>query len=107
MDDMKESEDRITPIEEALMAAPTEASLRVQVTDLLLDGLRDVRIGRLTWSRAMSCNESKRRWKPTGATSTQPSTANEAVTVPQAIRRPDEDLMPGTSRILEPQRRNS
>ena len=30
------------------MAAPTEASLRVQVTDLLLGGLRDVRIGRLT-----------------------------------------------------------
>jgi len=48
MDDMKESEDRITPIEEALMAAPTEASLRVQVTELLLGGLRDVRIGRFT-----------------------------------------------------------
>ena len=45
---MKESEDRITPIEEALMAAPTEASLRVQVTELLLGGLRDVRIGRFT-----------------------------------------------------------
>jgi hypothetical protein len=48
MDDFKESEDRIPPIEEALMAAPTEASLRVQVTDLLLSGLRDVRIGWLT-----------------------------------------------------------
>jgi hypothetical protein len=47
MDDMKESEDRIPPIEEALIVAPTEASLRVQVTDLLLGGLRDVRIGRL------------------------------------------------------------
>ena len=45
---MKESEDRIPPIEEALMAAPTEASLRVQVTDLLLGSLRDVRTGRLT-----------------------------------------------------------
>jgi hypothetical protein len=45
---MKESEDRIPPIEEALMAAPTEASLRAQVTDLLLGGLRDIRIGRLT-----------------------------------------------------------
>ena len=30
------------------MAAPTEASLRLQVTDLLLGGLRDVRMGRLT-----------------------------------------------------------
>ena len=30
------------------MAAPTEASLRVQVTDLLLGELRDVRISRLT-----------------------------------------------------------
>jgi hypothetical protein len=48
LDDLKESEDRIPPIEEALMAAPTEASLRVQVTDLLLGGLRDARIGRLT-----------------------------------------------------------
>jgi hypothetical protein len=48
MDYMKESEDRIRPIEEALMAAPTEASLRVQVTDLLLAGLRDIRISRLT-----------------------------------------------------------
>jgi hypothetical protein len=47
MDEMKVSEDRIPPIEKALMAAPTEASLRVQVTDLLLGGLRDVRIGRL------------------------------------------------------------
>ena len=103
---MKESEDRIPLIEEALMASPTEASLRLQVTDLLLGGLRDVRIGRLPWSRAMSCNESKWRWKPTVVTSTHPSTANEALTVPQAVRRLDEDLMPGTSRILEPQRRN-
>jgi hypothetical protein len=45
---MKENGDRIPPVEEALMAAPTEASLRVQVTDLLLGGLRDARIGRLT-----------------------------------------------------------
>ena len=48
MDDVKESEDRVPPIEEALMAAPTEASLRVQVTELLLGGLRDVRMDRLT-----------------------------------------------------------
>jgi hypothetical protein len=47
MDDMKQNEDRIPPSEEVLMAAPTEASLRLQVTDLLLGGLRDVRIGRL------------------------------------------------------------
>ena len=44
---MEESEGGIPPIEEALMAAPTEASLRVQVSDLLLGELRDVRIGRL------------------------------------------------------------
>jgi hypothetical protein len=44
---MKENGDRIQPIEEALMAAPTEASLRLQVTELLLGGLRDVRMGRL------------------------------------------------------------
>jgi hypothetical protein len=45
---MKENGDRIPPIEEALMAAPTEASLRLEVTELLLGGLRDVRMGRLT-----------------------------------------------------------
>jgi hypothetical protein len=48
MDDMKLNEDRIPAIEEVLVASATEASLRLQVTDLLLDGLRNVRIGRLT-----------------------------------------------------------
>lgn len=45
---MKEDEDRSLAIEEVLVASPTEASLRLQVTDLLLGGLRDVRMGRLT-----------------------------------------------------------
>ena len=44
---MKENGDRIPSIEEALVASPTEASLRLQVTDLLLGRLRDVRMG---WS---------------------------------------------------------
>jgi hypothetical protein len=48
MDDLKENGDRIPPIEEVLVASATEASLRVQVTDLLLGGLRDARIGWLT-----------------------------------------------------------
>jgi hypothetical protein len=48
MNDMEENEDRSPAIEELLMASPTEASLRLQVTDLLLGGLRDVRMGRLT-----------------------------------------------------------
>jgi hypothetical protein len=48
MDDMKLNEDRIPAIEEVLVASATEASLRLQVTDLLLGGLRNVRIGRLT-----------------------------------------------------------
>jgi hypothetical protein len=47
MDDMKESEDRIPAIEEVLVATPTEASLRLQVTHLLLSRLRDLRMG---WS---------------------------------------------------------
>jgi hypothetical protein len=46
----------------------------------------------------MFCNGSKRRWKPKGATSTQPSTTNEAVTVPQAVRRPDGTSCPGAGR---------
>ena len=45
---MEENEDRNPAIEELLMASPTEASLRLQLTDLLLGGLRDVRMGRLT-----------------------------------------------------------
>ena len=45
---MKENGDRIRPIEEALMAAPTEASLRLQVTDLLLRRTRNERMGRST-----------------------------------------------------------
>jgi hypothetical protein len=47
MDDFKESEDRSPEIEELPMASPTEASLRLRVTDLLLGGLRDLRMG---WS---------------------------------------------------------
>jgi hypothetical protein len=45
---MNENADRIPSIEEALVATPAEASLRLQVTDLLLGGLRGARIGRLT-----------------------------------------------------------
>jgi hypothetical protein len=48
MDDMKESGDRSPEIEELPMAYPTEASSRLQVTNLLLGRLRDVRMGRLT-----------------------------------------------------------
>ena len=45
---MEENEDRSPESEDLLMASPTEASLRLQVTDLLLGGLRDVRMGWLT-----------------------------------------------------------
>ena len=45
---MEDNEDRSLESEEVLMASPTEASLRLQVTDLLLGGPRDVRAGRLT-----------------------------------------------------------
>jgi hypothetical protein len=48
MDDMNDNADRIPSIEELPMAYPTEASLRLQVTNLLLGRLRDVRMGRLT-----------------------------------------------------------
>ena len=44
---MEEDKDRSPEIEELPMASPTEASLRLQVTDLLLGSLRDVRMGRL------------------------------------------------------------
>jgi hypothetical protein len=48
MHDMEEDEDRIPAIEEVLVAAPIEASLRLQVTDLLLKRTRNVRMGRST-----------------------------------------------------------
>jgi len=48
MDEMEYNEDLSPAIEEVLVAHPTEASLRLQVTDLLLGGLRDVRMDRLT-----------------------------------------------------------
>ena len=44
---MEEDEDRIPAIEEVLVASPTEASLRLQVTNLLLSRLRNLRTG---WS---------------------------------------------------------
>jgi hypothetical protein len=45
---MELNEDRSQAIEELLMASPTETSLRLQLTDLLLGGVRDVRMGRVT-----------------------------------------------------------
>ena len=45
---MEENEDGSPAIEEVLMASPTEASFRLRITDLLLGGPRDVRIGRFT-----------------------------------------------------------
>ena len=45
---MEQNEDRIPSIEEALVATPTEASLRLQVTDLLLSRLPDVRVSRIS-----------------------------------------------------------
>jgi hypothetical protein len=47
MDDMEQNEDRSPAIEEVLVAPPTEASLWLQLTDLLLSRLRDLRMG---WS---------------------------------------------------------
>jgi hypothetical protein len=43
---MEQNEDPRPAIEEALAVPPTEASLRLQVTDLLLGRPRDVRMGR-------------------------------------------------------------
>jgi len=42
---MEQNEDRIPAIEKVLVAPPTEASLRLQVTDLLLRRQRDIRMG--------------------------------------------------------------
>jgi hypothetical protein len=46
--DVEENDYRSLEIEDLLMAPPTEASLRRQVTDLLLNGLRGIRTDRLT-----------------------------------------------------------
>jgi hypothetical protein len=44
---MEENEGRSPESEDVPVASPTEASLRSQITDLLLGGPRDVRVGRL------------------------------------------------------------
>ena len=67
---MKENGDRSPPIEEALMAAPTEASLRLQVTDLLLGGLRDVRMVRLALEQGDVLQRIEAAQEAYGATST-------------------------------------
>jgi hypothetical protein len=48
MDDMEQNEVWSPGIGEMPVVLPTEAALRLQVTDLLLGGLRDVRRRRLT-----------------------------------------------------------
>jgi hypothetical protein len=48
MDDMEEYEGRSPESEELPVASATEASLRSQITDLLMGGPRDVRMGWLT-----------------------------------------------------------
>jgi hypothetical protein len=45
---MEQNEDLSPAIEEVLVAKATEASLRLQVTDLLLGRRREVRMGRST-----------------------------------------------------------
>jgi hypothetical protein len=45
---MEENEGRSPKLEEVLLTSPTQASLRLRVTDLLLGGFRDVRMGRST-----------------------------------------------------------
>jgi hypothetical protein len=48
MDGMQGNEGRFPETEKGMVASATEASFRLQVTDLLLGGLRNVRIGPLT-----------------------------------------------------------
>jgi hypothetical protein len=48
MDELEQNGDRSPAIQEVLVATPTEASLRLQVTDLPLRRPRDVRMGRST-----------------------------------------------------------
>jgi hypothetical protein len=50
-------QDRNPAIEDGLGAASDEASLRLQVTDLLLGGLRDVRVGRLPLEQSGALQE--------------------------------------------------
>jgi hypothetical protein len=45
---MEEDEERSPATEKGMVAPPTEASLRLQVTDLLLGGPRDARVDRST-----------------------------------------------------------
>ena len=44
---MEEGEHRVPATEKGIVASVTETSLRVEITDLLLDQRRDVSVGRL------------------------------------------------------------
>jgi hypothetical protein len=76
---MNENGDRIPPIEEVLVASPTEASLRLQVTDLLLGGLRDVRMGRLNLEQSDVLQRIEAALETCGSYFYPLSTANEVV----------------------------
>ena len=52
MDELEQNEDRSPANEEVLVAPPIEASLRLQVTALLLRRTRNVRMGRSTRERS-------------------------------------------------------
>jgi len=78
---MEQNGDRIQPIEEALMAAPTEASLRLEVTDLLLGGLRDVRMGRLNLEQSDVLQQIEAALEAYGSYFYPLSIANEVVAV--------------------------
>jgi hypothetical protein len=52
MDDMEEYEGRSPESEELPVASTTEASFRSQITDLLMGGPREVRMGRLSMEQS-------------------------------------------------------
>ena len=82
---MQHNEDRSPAIEEVLVATPTEASLRLQVTDLLLRRTRNVRMGRSTRELSDVLQQIEAALETYGGYFYPPNTASEVVAVAVAL----------------------
>ena len=96
---MKENEDRIPAIEEVLVASPTEASLRLQVTDLLLRQTRNVRMGQSTREQSDVLQQIEAALETYGSYFYPPE--NRKRGGHPTARRPEEEHMPGALRSSE------
>jgi hypothetical protein len=92
---VEQDEDRRPAIEEVLVAPPTEASLRLQLTDLLLRRPSDVRMGRSTREQSYVLQQIESALETYGSYCYPPEN-------PVTVRRPEEKRMPAALRMSGP-----